>query len=506
MNLQEITSLILNAADTVKNNEKLLLPVLAAKARKEAQARPTDVSLITASQVLTKMASNKNFITKDELADIINRFSTTQSKLTQVFSQELGKQDQGPRVFTRDSNEGVSIDHDYSRFVDPVLSNALQGAMEKTPLDKLYSSATAQKAHRAVHAQLLGMGAEPKRIETFAGRNDIIVCQASYDTPKGIAHSLIPVEIHEDKAVLPSLFLSRKGFCDLNKQNLIDHIKDVAGKPFKVDGSRLLDILNRVKNGEKEVVDTVKLAAIKMASERGSVATDSNGILYTQMDKPKSEVDLPLMPPTEESKFAEKLSKPEGVARFVHGDRVVEGGRAMLTRKFAEMGYHVQIKVAEVEENKIFYAVGIGTSAGVKVPVEINGNRVHPPKIVFTGDSVAPFNKTVISEVLSGGAGGNKRSLAMVSPCYGLKPSELVDIVKEAIAQGNYIKAEDAINVLGEIDPVAQRIAISHMITNIYEPGKEPGEDFQRMKEAASQPVQDVPQFMTHKVFFPEGA
>jgi hypothetical protein len=39
---------------------------------------------------------------------------------------------------------------------------------------------------------------------------------------------------------------------------------------------------------------------------------------------------------------------------------------------------------------------------------------------------------------------------AVSSPVYGLKPSELVDIVRIAISEENYSKAEDALNVLAE--------------------------------------------------------
>lgn len=509
MDIHEISSLIQKAAAAVEANEKLALPIVAAKARREAQARPTDTALISASQVLTKMASSQTFISKDDLRQVIERFNVSHSKLSSIFADELGKQaERKPQTFVRDSNEGMSLDRDYAKFADPILANALSGAFSATPKEQIYSATDSQRAQRAAYAQLIGIGIEPKDISTFAGRQDLIIVQASHETPKGTSFALIPVELREGKAVLPSLFLSRAGFEDLHKEAYLKHIVDTAGKSFRVDGARLLDVLERVKKGSESFVNDVELAAIKIASETGTPAIDQNSLLYAQMENPQADIEMPKMPSTEESKFAETLGKPDGIARFIHGDRVVEAGRSMLVRKFAEIGYNsVQVKVADVEEGKIFYAVVIGTGTGFKVPVEVTGNMVSPPKIVFANNEVAPFSKVAIDEVVKSGLGGNKRALATASPCYGMKPTELLDVVKESVAEGNYIRAEDAINVLGEIDPSAQKVAIAHMMMNLgSEVGKEPGKEFAEMKRLAAQPVRDTPQFMTHKIFFPEGA
>lgn len=508
MNPQDIQRLITQAAKVVEANEKIALPVMAAKARREAQANPTDVPLINASNVLTKMAEDKTFISKDELRGIVERFTATHSKLSGVFADELGKQaEKKPQTFTRDANEGVALDRDYDRFSDPLLSNALKGAFEEKPTDKLYTNSDAQRAQRAAYAQLMSIGVKPNEIKTFAGRKDIILVQAVHETPLGKSHVLIPVELREGKATLPSMFFSSAGFEELARDPYVAQVKLTAGKSFRVDGCKLLDVLEQVKKGEGNSINEVEMAAIKIASETGSPALDPNSVLYTQMEEENPDVQLPKAAATRESTFAETLGKPDGVARFVHGDRVVEAGRNMLIRKFAEIGYtSVQVKVAEVEEDKILYAVAIGTNTGLKVPVEVTGNMVVPPKIVFAEGVVTAFSKNAISEIVSQGLGGNKRALATASPSYDLKPSELLDVVKESVAEGNYIRAEDAINVLGEVDPHTQRIAIAHMMMNIGELGKEPGKEIHEMQRIANTPVKNTPQFMSHKIFFPEGA
>jgi hypothetical protein len=508
MNFQELTSLINKVAGAVESSEKFALPVIAAKARRNASERPNDIQIVTAAQVLTKMASTQDYISRDELKGIVNRFTASHSKLANVFADEIGMAHTEPKTFSRDSNEGKSLDFDYQRLADPILSNALAGALEKNPTDTLFSQADAQKAHRAVYAQLLTIGIEPKEVKTFAGRNDILVCQATHETPKGIANVIIPVELLEGKAILPTMFFSQAGFKDIVAEDYIEHVTKTAGKSFTVDGGKLLAVLEQVKNGSRELVNEVEMAAIKIASEKGSFIDDPNGILYTELNTETPDVQLPAVEATEESTFAEKLGKPDGIARFLHGNRVVEAGRSMLTRKISEMGFGTaQVKVAEVEKDKIFYAVAVGTGTGFKVPVEVTGNMAMPPKVAFADGSIIPFTKQAIAQIVKSSNGGNKKALAVANPCYDLKPTELLDIAKESINEGNFTRAEEAINVLAEIDPVAQKVALAYMAMNIYEPGQNPKEDMAEMKKLASQKIKDTgtPYFMTSKVFFPEG-
>ncbi len=508
MNLQDITSLITKAAGAIEANETFALPVVAAKARREANARPNDTHLVTASQVLTKMASDKMFISRSELANIVERFGATHSKLSQVFSDELGKRaEPKPHTFVREANEGMALDRDYQKFSDPVLANALAGAFDTNPTEKIYSTEDAQRAQRAAYAQLINIGLRPREIKTFAGRRDIIICQAIHETPLGTANVLIPVELIEGKATLPQLFFTPNGFEEFEKDAYENHVRKVAGKGFRVDGSKLLDVLEQVKRGESTIANEVEMAAIKVASEQGSTPSLENAIYYTELVEPQADVVLPKMPETPEAKFAETLGKPDGIARFIHGDKIVEAGRALVIRKFAELGYRsVQVKVAEVERDKVFYAVAIGAGTGFKVPVEVSEGRIIPPQIVFADGIVTSFTKEAISEIVQSGTGGNKRALATASPCYEMKPTELLDVVRESVSEGNYIRAEEAINTLGEIDPHAQQVAIAHMMSNIYAPGQSPAEEMAAQHAIAKQPVRDTPQFMTNKIFFPEGA
>lgn len=507
MDLTEISSLVKKLASTLEAQEKFALPIIAAKARREAQANQTDIPLITASQVLTKMASNKDFISRQELQHVVDSYNASHSGLASVFAEELGSvYKKQAKTFQRDEHEGKPLDHDYNKLADPVLANALSGVFAKTPTAKVYSTDMSKRAERAAYAQLLALGMEPKEVSTFTGKEDMILCQASHETPKGYAHSLIPVEIKDGKALLPQLFLTASGFVELEKDAYLQHLLSVAGVNLKVNANKILDAFEQVKTGQEDPISIVELAAIKLASETGTINVDPNALFLQPEGEVVKDVELPKMPATEESKFAETLAKPEGIARFVHGDKVAEAGRTMLTRKLASMGYrNVQIKIADVEQDKIYYAVGIGAGTGLKVPVDIVNHSVVEPQIVFANEMVSDFTKESIDSIVKAEDGGNKRALAMVSPCHGLNASELLAVVKESVAEGNYLRAEDAINVLAEVDVNTQKIAIAHLAMVLNETSNGSKENTEHMQKIASQKVNDTPHFMSYKLFFPEG-
>jgi hypothetical protein len=503
MKLDEIASVVNKAQAAIKANEKLPVPVLAAKASRAAQENPEDVALITASQVLNKMASKQTWISRAELNKIYDSLHNTQTKLAEVFAEELDRKPLArPKVFERSPDEGISLDRDYERVADPLLANALSAALDGSNQEKLYSPKDAKAAQRSCQAELLALGLEPKRVETFAGRNDFIICNAVYETPRGHSHVLVPVEMKQGKALLPNMFLGEQGFVDLSTEALAEHIKSTAGSSYRVDGQKLLEVLSTAKHGVKKIASDVEMAAMKVRAAKQAPAYDPNSILYQKIDDPSEsqlDVDAAAMEPAH-IKLSQRLVSPEGAAQFVFSQRTVEAGRQMLIRKMASFGYkNVQVRVADAEDDDIIYAVAVGTQAGIKVPVKVAGDKVLPATIFVAGDQFGAFNKEEVDAVVKSGA-GDPRMLAKASPSHGLTPNELVQRVKDAVNEGNYPKAEDAINVLGDVDKQAQKVAIAIMMQTLS------GGQDTPVTKTASQEVKDTPQFMTHKIFFPEGA
>ncbi len=454
------------AAAALHANEKFVVPVLAVRAAKAAQENPHDAPLVTASNVLKKMASdNKMFISRLELNKLYDQLYSPNTKLAEVFAEELDRQSlPTPKTFQRSEFENADLSRDYQKIGDPVLLNALDAAFSEAKESRIYSGATAVSAEKSCVAELSANGLPPKKISVFAGQNDMIVCQASYDTPKGEAHVLVPVEIRDGHALLPTMFLSQAGFVELERGNLENHIVHTGGKSYKIDGQKLLEVLAVAKNGAVETVDEVELAAIQLRAERERPHT-ADGILYQQVDSPVEDIKDPEMPKTAEHEaFAKRLATPGGVAKQVFGDRVVEAGANMLRRKMASFGFsHSQVAVSAVEDNTILYSVAVDHSSGFKVPVKVQGGLVLPPTMAVASGNISDFSREGIVELLRTSQ-VDSRSIAETSPSYGMKPSELMAQVREAIADGNLLKAEDAIDVLGEIDPQAQKRAMALLL------------------------------------------
>ena len=502
MNPQEIASLISKTAKALEASEKLPVPILAVKARKAAQQRPNDVTLVTASHVLSKMAdSNKTFITRAEFNKIYEKIYTSGTKMAEVFSDELQRPElPKPQVFERSEDEGQSLDRDFERVADPLLSNALSAMFDGR--DEPYSAKTSKLAQKAAEAGLVGAGVHPKKIDTFAGRGDILVCQAHIETPKGYSHVLVPIEFQQGRPLLPTMFISQMGATDLRAETLQHHITATAGKSLRVNGEQLLDVLTQAKHGTKKIASAVELAAIKVNARKEAAPHDPCAIVYQKVDPEDDAVQLPEVKMAKEHyDIANRLNRPDGQARFIHSDRVVEAGRTMIIRRMAQMGHRsAQVRVAEVDEKKIYYAVSLGANAGFKVPVEVRGNLVVPPKVVIADGQIQSFSKAGISEALKNGF-GDKRMLAVASPQFEHTSEQLVDIVKKAVHEGNLPAAEDAINVLGEKDPRAQKVAIAIFMRSI----SPEGDNSDLLDNLANTEVKESPYFMTSSVFFPKG-
>ena len=264
--------------------------------------------------------------------------------------------------------------------------------------------------------------------------------------------------------------------------------------------------LGQAKHGKKKIASEVEMAVIKVNARKQAAPHDPCSIVYQKVDPEPNHIEIPEAEKTAEHyEIGKRLNRPDGIARFIHSDRVVEAGRTMIIRKMAQMGHRgAQVKVAEVDEKKIYYAVSLSPSAGFKVPVEVKGNLVIPPKIVIADGQIQSFSPTGVSMALKNGY-GDKRMLAVASPVFEHTSEQLVDIVKKAVYEGNLAQAEDAINVLGEKDPYAQKTAIA-----IFLRGISSDEDCEKgnvgmLDALANREVKETPYFMTHNVFFPKG-
>ena len=171
-------------------------------------------------------------------------------------------------------------------------------------------------------------------------------------------------------------------------------------------------------------------------------------VLYQEVDSPKADVKIPA---TEESlKFADKLSSPKGIAEFILGKTAIDAGRSLVVKSMRSFGYeNVQVAIADVNNDAVIYSVAVDGGAGFKVPVKVKGGLPEAPTVLVAAGEVGSFSKEGVSKAL---IGGDYHAAINTSPLYGLKPSELIENIRKATAENDYVTAEDALNVLSNSD------------------------------------------------------
>jgi len=173
--LNKISNVIMKAAKAVYDNEKFPVGVLAVRARKLAQAYPTDPTVVGCSNFLNKRAgSNAIFITRAELKNIYSRLYSNNNKFATEFKSELGLVEHDPRtLMKRDPNEGENlVESSYAKLGDSLLSEQIESALDNKTAFKLYSSETAKDAQKTCARELNGFGAFPKKLTVVAGQSD----------------------------------------------------------------------------------------------------------------------------------------------------------------------------------------------------------------------------------------------------------------------------------------------------------------------------------------------
>jgi hypothetical protein len=446
MSFQELNKIVGKAAKAIHDNEKFPVGVLAAKAQKIAQAFPNDTTTVAMSNFLNKRASTEMLISRAELRNVYHKLFSQNNRFGGFFTEELGLVElQKSKVMQRNANEGKDFTkEDFDKTANPILSNALSEVFDPKGSYKPYSASTAKSAARICLHELNKL-VPPKKIDVVAGQEDLILCQANYETPKGWCSVLVPIEIKSGSSLLPTVFLSKIGFVDLTQENLKSHILETAGKNFTVDVKRTLEVIATAKNGGPKPLSEMDMIIAKARAANGSSYT-SNGILYQEVDKAQLDVELPHLPEAET--FAKSLASSSGVAEFKFGKIAVDTGRKILKQALNNFGYsHPNIAISDVDDNTTYFAVSVDNKIAFKVPMKIHNGNLQYPQFVVCSGSIYNFSKSGISEILNKEDVDGKM-LAVASPVYGLKPSELIKQIQESMIEGNLVRAEDALTVL----------------------------------------------------------
>ena len=446
MSLDKLQGLVSSLTKKVEDNERLATPVLAAKVAKHLQENPYDQTLGAMSRVLDKMASNQNlFITRAELKGLYSKLYSRNTKFAELFQTELGVSESVEKPVTYNRDDAKEINP--YEVADPILANALNSVFDHTLPVKMYSEALAGKAKESVLNTLSAWNLRPTSVNVADGNDKFLILQADYETPKGVTSFYVPVEINNNKISEASVFMGNSSPQDLNHINIKSYLKNYAGTKLSVKGSVLLDALVKSASEDRSI-SGAEIALIKLNSSRAGNAEFFQNQIVGQKMSTAAVADVELPKYDTFASFEEQFDSAVGQAQWQHGDVVVTA-MAHLSRELVGFGYrNPQITIAKSNESTIFYSVALDAGrVGFVVPVKVANKKVIKPTVMICNGTVSSFSKDGINDLYKNNQSDYKAA-AVASPQFNLKPSDLINNIKEALVEGNYAKAEDALNVL----------------------------------------------------------
>lgn len=423
----------------IEANEKFLVGPLAVRLTKACDENPGDQTIYSLASFLRSKADKDMFISKAELNKVYDKLYTYGSEASSYLENELVKKDIKESTKMARDNENF----DLFRSADSSLVNALESVFDKTASYKPYSNEIAKLAENSCAKELSYFPVTPAKIEVIAGNEDVILCKASYETPKGQSHVLIPVEISEGKALFPSVFVTTAGFEDLNKDNLGKHLVKSAGKHFQVNVDTILNVIKTAKHGTTESLSDVERIVIKAELNKKAESYNHDSMFFEITEKTAGDVKL-VADSEDVQSFAERLGSTKGIAEITFGKKAVNAGKLMIIQAMKSFGHNVQVAISDVNTDTVFYSASNGVG-GIKVPVKFANELPVPPSIALANGVVESFDEAGIDKLFNE---GDVKQAALSSVFYGSKPNELIETIKIAMSEQNFAKAEEALNVL----------------------------------------------------------
>ncbi len=446
MSRDKIQQLVGNLAKALDANQKLATPILAVKLSKYAAAYPQDKTVGMIARVVQDMATRTAFMRKAELQSLYHQYHTVGTKFAELFQEELGQAPAEPSVTTMQRDEAVKANA--YEVGDQVLANALESVFDKHIPLKMYSQPVAEKAMRSVGTTLDSWSLKPSKLTVGDGNDKFIVVKADYETPKGVTSFYVPVEVKQNNVVDPQVFMGNAGPADLNYNNIKAYITQQAGTKTKIGATDILTALTVAADDKREVT-AAELAVTRLNAERQGKSEFFQGqVVGLKVEAaPKQDVALPKS--DEFFSFEQKFTTPQGLASWRFGAEKVATARNHISRELQSFGFAThQVVVTGNDENTIFYGVSLDTGkVAFTVPVKLADGKLQKPTVMLCNGSLASFDRKGINSLVS----ENKTDVkvaAVASNFASLKPSEIVNNLRQALADENYTKAEDALNVL----------------------------------------------------------
>lgn len=446
MSLDKIQQLVNSLAKSVEDNQKIATPVLAAKLANAVDAYPGDQTIGAMSRVIGGLAThNTTFISRAELKALYTKLYSRNSKFAELFQDELGVTEEQAPVTTVQRDDGVNLNS--YQIGDPVLANALNSVFDKHLPVKMYSQALADKAMASVGSTLDSWNLRPSALHVNDGSDKFLVIQADYETPKGLTSLYVPVEVRNNTVVEASVFMGNTGPQELNHTNIKSYVRGHAGNKLKVSGAGILSVLTSAASENREVSDAEMALTRLNATRQGKSEFFSNQVVGLKMAEASvKDVELPKY--NEFESLEKKFTGAQGFAEFTLGAPVVTAAREHVARELRGFGCkNPQVIVQGFDNSTLYLVATVNGRTSFSVPVRVANGKVSKPSIILCNGAVDSFSQDAIERMAKSNATDYKAA-AVASPEYGNKPSDVINNIREAIAEGNHAKAEDALNVL----------------------------------------------------------
>lgn len=468
MTLYNFNKLANKLAQQLSDSEQLATGLILSKLKKCAEAYPQDKTIVAMSAVLDEVSENKPFITRADFKNYYNKFFSRNTKFAQLFTEELGyspsQQNVEPKKTNlRDNCETTFVDA-VNVTADSFLSNALSTVFEKHQPAKLYDKTLAEKSALNVSKQLKEIGAKASNIGVDNGSDKFIIIRADYQTPKGITSIFVPVEILNEKVSEASVFMGNKGPEDLTKDNIVNYVRANAGKNLLVKSATVLQALENSVSTKQEL-DAVDLALLNKKAKESNQLSFNSQIINQTIETPVDELKIARL--EEADGLEQKLSSDIGKAISSFGRQLVTTSHDVVRRELTSIGcVNPQISVAKCDNAGMYFAVKAnGGQLAFVVPVKIANNKIMTPSYLVSNGSIMSLSKESINELIIEN-NVDYKAASIASPLHGLTNGQLLSAVKEAIQEQNYVKAEDALNVIKQNGDVELFAKAFNLYTN----------------------------------------
>jgi hypothetical protein len=430
-------------------DEQLSLLLLTDKLNRLSNAHPEDKTIGSMNRVIGQVEGD--FISQANFKLLSQKMHTVGTKFAELFQEELGDKSAEPHITMAPVNQTNEIPT--YQVQDQILVSALESVFDNHIPLKQYSKVAGDKALKTVSYSLDAWNLRPAQLTVDNGNETFIIIKADYETPKGLTSFYVPVEVSKNDVIEPDMFVGNLGPEDLNHATIKDYVKAQAGSKSKIGGNDLLRALTNASKDHREISAT-ELAIIRLnASRQGQADFFNDQVLGLKVEA--SAIPDVSSPKTEEVfSFEKDMKTARGQASWKFGS-TVDVGRNHIARELSSFGFKThQIVITGHDESTIFYGIALDNGkTSFTVPVKIADQQIVKPVVLLCNGSLTSFDREGINSLVSENKSDAKIA-AFASSFASLKPSEVLTNLRQAIAEENYVKAEDALNVLANSDDV----------------------------------------------------